>query len=90
MDLRLSVQSFFVGHLVLSDVGLSTPLVHAVQVSGHWNTEKLLKPPPPVTKAPNRLDRIKASFLQKVDLTKVTVDQGEILLSSRRRGNPLS
>ena len=80
MDLRLSVQSFFVGHLVLSDVGLSNPLVQAVQVSGHWNTEQLLKPQPPVTKAPNRLDRIKASFLQKVDLTRVTVNHGEILL----------
>lgn len=81
VDLRLSLQSFFAGHLILSDVGLSNPLVHAVQVSGHWNTEKLLKPQPPVTKAPNRLDRIKASFLQKVDLTNVMVNQGEILLS---------
>lgn len=81
VDLRLSVQSFVLGHLVLSDVGLFNPLVYAVQVSDHWNTENLLKPQPPLTKGPNRLERIKASFLQKADLTNVTVNQGEILLS---------
>ncbi|MCL4501199.1 MAG: translocation/assembly module TamB domain-containing protein, partial [Deltaproteobacteria bacterium] len=79
-NLRLSVESFFVGHLVLSDVGLVQPLIHAVEVSGHWNTEKLLKTQPPVTKAPSLTERIKAAFLRKVDLTKVTIKQGEILL----------
>ena len=81
LDLRLSLQSFSAGHLILAKLALSSPLLHAVQVSGHWNTEKLLKPQRPrYQRLPVVIDRIKASFLQQIDLTKLTVDQGEILL----------
>lgn len=80
LELRLSLQSIPAGHLILAKLAISSPLLHAVQVSGHWNLGKLLKPAAPPAAAPGLIDKTKTSFLQEIDLTKLTVDQGEILV----------
>ncbi len=86
LDLRLSLQSLFAGHLILANLALSSPRLHAVQASGHWNFERILKPEVQPTGAPGLIDRIKAIFLQQIDLTKLMVDHGDILVS--RDGRP--
>ncbi len=80
LEFRLSLQSITAGHLVLAELVFSSPLLHAVQFSGQWNFDKLLKPEVPPTTAPGIIDRIKTSFLQRVDLNRLIVDQGEILV----------
>jgi autotransporter translocation and assembly factor TamB len=87
LELRLSLSSLAAGHLILANLSFSSPLLHAVQVSGHWNFEKLLKPVAPPPAAPGFIDRIKTSFLQQIDLTKLMIDRGEILLI--RNGRPM-
>ncbi len=86
LELRLSLRSIPAGHLILAKLAISSPQFHAVQVSGHWNIDKLLKSKAPPTEAQGIIARIVASFLQRIDLTGLTVNQGEILVI--RDGRP--
>ncbi len=86
LELRLSLQSMAAGHLILARLAFSSPLLNAVQVSGHWNLETLLKSKAPSAEPHGVIAGLTASFLRQIDITELLVNQGEILVS--RGGAP--
>ena len=69
LNLRLSLRSIPAGHLILAKLAFSSPLLQAVQVSGHWNLETLLKSKAPPHEAHGLLAGVTAFFLRQLDIT---------------------
>ena len=61
-------------------------MLDAVQVSGHWNLERLLESKAPSAEPHGVIAGLTASFLRQIDITELLVNQGEIQVS--RGGTP--
>ena len=67
LNLRLSLRSLPAGHLILDKVAFSSPLLQAVQVSGHWNLETFLKSEAPPHEAHGLIAGVTAFFLRRLE-----------------------
>ncbi len=81
LNLRLSLRSLPAGHLILDKVAFSSPLLQAVQVSGHWNLETFLKSEAPPHEAHGLIAGVTAFFLRRLDITDLEVQHGEVLVT---------
>ena len=72
--------------MILARLAFSSPLLTALQVSGHWDLETLLKSKAPSVEPHGVIAGLTASFLRQLDITELLVNQGEILVS--RGGAP--